>query len=344
MRIPRFAVMIGFPVVLASCGEPFKPAFEPDDEPEVILEQVSAITGVVGELTEVPPTVRAKRQSDGSPVKGVVVAFGFTGQSQGGLISGSVDTTDALGLASAGSWRLGTRAGAQQLQASIYPTRTSVIVTATARATAPERFYNVSLLKQFVLNGREAAAPSLVAFDVYSNPVPGVDVTFSPAQDGGVVGRTLAKTNASGIASADTWKIPATVGSYSVTATVAARAFAFTAQRVDSSSLVWHSLDSIVGPSSAFLPGSWGIRTARLGLSPFDPCLCVNLDGIFVEITDYLTGSSTPSESGGEFTISGGKASLWAADSIKVTSTGVLLKRRDYYSPTFYSYVYNRKN
>ena len=338
MKIFRFAVVIGFSLMFTSCLE----KFEPEASPAISLEPVSAqITGVVGELTESPPTVRAVRQSDGTPVSRVEVAFGFTSATQGGSIAARVDTTDALGIATAGTWRLGTRAGIQSLQASAFQRGASIVLSATARAAAPERFFAWTSLTQFALTGRTILPPSVMVMDVYNNGVAGVDVTFSAAQDGGSVGVASAKTNPSGLAGSLTWTIPAQPGSYRATATVMARAFEFSAVRIDSTTLVWYGLDSIVQPGRMFLPSGWGIRSARLGLSSFDPCLCVNLQGYFFETTDYGT---TVAEYGGAFIIADGKASMTGADSVKVVGTSVLLKRLDYYSPAFYTWVYNRRN
>ena len=338
MKISRFAVVIGFSLIIISCLE----QFEPDAAPAITLEPVSTqITGVVGELTESPPTVRAVRQSDASPVSGVEVAFGFTSANQGGSIAARVDTTDALGIATAGTWRLGTRAGIQSLQASAFQRGAFVTMNATARPAAPERFFAYTVQKQFALIGRTILPPAVKVTDIYNNGIAGLDVTFSAAQGGGSVGTASTKTDAAGFAGSITWTIPAQPGSYRATATVMARAFEFTAVRVDSTTLVWYGLDSIVQPGRMMLPSAWNIRSSRLGLSSFDPCLCVNLEGYFFETTDYGTSIT---EYGGAFIISGGKASMTGADSVKVAGTSVLLKRLDYYSPVFYTWVYNRRN
>lgn len=338
MKFSRFAVAMGFSVMFSSCVE----QFEPEPAPSIVLEPLSAqLSGVVGELTESPPTVRAIRKSDGRPVSGVQIAFGFTNAVQGGSIAARMDTTDALGLATAGTWRLGARSGIQRLQATAFQLGASFTLSATARAAAPEKFFSWTPLNQFALTGRTIVAPAVNVTDVYGNGIAGLDVTFSAAQDGGSVGAASAKTNANGIASAVTWAIPATPRTYRATATVLSRAFEFTAVRVDSTTLVWYGLDSIVQPGSLILPSGWNIRSARLGLSPFDPCLCVNLEGYFFETIDYGTALS---DYGGAFTIAGGKASMTAADSVKVVGTSVLLKRADYYSPSLYTWVYNRRN
>lgn len=338
MRVSRFAVAMGFSVMFSSCVE----QFEPEPAPDITLEPVSAqLTGVVGELTDSPPTVRAIKKSDGRPVSGVQVAFGFTSAAQGGSLAARMDTTDALGLATAGTWRLGTRSGIQRLQASAFQLGAFFTFSATARAAAPEKFFTWTPLKQVALTGRTIVAPAVTVTDVFGNGVAGLDVTFSAAQDGGSVGAASAKTDANGLGSAGTWAIPATPRTYRATATVLSRAFEFTAVRVDSTTLVWYGLDSIVQPGSLILPSGWNIRSARLGLSPFDPCLCVNLEGYFFETIDY---GNALSDYGGAFTIAEGKASMTAADSVKVVGTSVLLKRADYYSPRFYTWVYNRRN
>lgn len=86
------------------------------------------ISGVVAQQVSAAPTLKVT-DDRGRPVPGVVVSFA----SSAGTLGATQDTTDAAGLATAGSWRLGPVAGAQTV------TATSVDVagaTATFTVTA----------------------------------------------------------------------------------------------------------------------------------------------------------------------------------------------------------------
>lgn len=338
MRMSRLAISACIMLVLISCDEPTEP--DPVDN-RVILEPVNAeLTGVVGGLTESPPEVRAKRASDGNPVGGVSVQFVPLG-SQSGAVSATFAITDASGIASAGAWQLGIRAGIQTLQVYVPQSAISTKLTARARAGAPTSFTFGTLQTQYQLGARQPVAPSVVVRDVYGNGIEGMDATFSPGHSGGAVAVFATKTNANGAASAGTWTLPPTPGAYSVTAIIDARIFEFKAQKVDSSALAWYSLDSMAQAGVTRLPAAWNLKSIRLGVSRFDPCLCVNLAGAIFEIADYLNGQHH--EYFGFFIILAGRAFAWSFDEVKVTATGVIVLRNDYYTNPI-TYFYTRKN
>jgi alpha-tubulin suppressor-like RCC1 family protein len=83
----------------------------------------------VGMPVSVPPTVRITDAS-GNPVAGITVTFAVTGG--GGSITGPTAVTDASGLATVGSWVLGSTAGLNTLTATA-PGLAPLAVTATAR-------------------------------------------------------------------------------------------------------------------------------------------------------------------------------------------------------------------
>lgn len=80
---------------------------------------------------------------------------------------------------------------------------------------------NSAVTQTAVVNTAVAAAPSVLVTDANAVPVPGVTVNFTVvAGNGTVVGGTKV-TNASGVATVTSWTLPQTVGSNTLTATVA---------------------------------------------------------------------------------------------------------------------------
>src|SRR5207237_4861537 len=83
----------------------------------------------------IPPSVIVKDAS-GNPVPGVGVTFAVAPGS--GSITGATQTTDAGGIATVGSWTLGTTAGANSLTATSAGLAGSpVTFTATGTAGTP---------------------------------------------------------------------------------------------------------------------------------------------------------------------------------------------------------------
>src|SRR5512138_1884720 len=68
-------------------------------------------SATVATVVPVQPAVRVLE--DGAPVAGIRVLFSVTGG--GGTIAGPVAITNTNGVASAGSWKLGTRTGTNTL-------------------------------------------------------------------------------------------------------------------------------------------------------------------------------------------------------------------------------------
>jgi uncharacterized protein YjdB len=89
-------------------------------------------TGLVGATLPTPPSVQLL-DAAGRGVSGVAVTFTVTGG--GGRLSATSATTNANGVATAGSWTLGTLAGTNTAQASARaPSGTQLVATFTATA------------------------------------------------------------------------------------------------------------------------------------------------------------------------------------------------------------------
>ncbi|HEX2188613.1 MAG TPA: Ig-like domain-containing protein, partial [Longimicrobiaceae bacterium] len=170
------------------------------------------LSATVGTATGTAPSVTVTDQY-GNPVAGVSVTFAASGD---GSVTASPATTNASGVATVGSWTLGTTAGANTLTATAGALTTTFSATGTAGAAA-----NIA---KTAGDGLSAAvgtsigtAPSVTVTDQYGNPVAGVSVTFAASGDGSVTG-SPATTNASGVATVGSWTLGTTAGANTLTA------------------------------------------------------------------------------------------------------------------------------
>jgi hypothetical protein len=173
-------------------------------------------TAVVGATVADAPAVRVLDQR-GDPMPGVGVSFTAIG---GGTVSSPTATTDAGGVASAGSWTLGPTAGSQSVSASV-GSLTPVMFGATAQALVATTVFAGSATTQTALAGAAVAeAPVVRVNDQTGQPMAGVPVTFAVTAGGGQIASATATTNAVGLATSGAWILGA-AGQNSVTATVA---------------------------------------------------------------------------------------------------------------------------
>lgn len=157
---PGALVPLAF-ALLAACGgdkgsDPIVPS---------VLEKTAGDqgTGTVGQ----PTTAPALRVTDerGRPVSGIVVNFA----ANGGSIGAAVDTTDAQGVATAGSWTLGTVAGTQTVTASSPSVAgATATFTVTANPGAPTRLAFVSQVAN-ANDGTPFTPPAVDILDAFGN-------------------------------------------------------------------------------------------------------------------------------------------------------------------------------
>jgi hypothetical protein len=175
---------------------------------------------VVGEAAPVAPSVRITNQNQ-TPVPNVAVTFAVA--SGGGQVSSGSTTTNASGIATAGSWTMGTTPGPNTLTATATGINGSpVTFTATAIAGAPKTITKQAGDNQ-TASPTEAVAvkPAVKVVDQFGNPVAGVTVTFAVASGGGSVTAGTATTGADGVATVGDWILGANEGANTLTATVA---------------------------------------------------------------------------------------------------------------------------
>ena len=168
-----------------------------------------------GEMVSPLPSVTVI-DAVGNAVAGATVTFAIT--SGGGSATGLVQTTNAQGVATVGSWTLGTTAGENRMTATVAGLPAA---TFTATVVAPA-FVNLR-----TGNNQNAppaqivsVAPSVTVLDNLSAPAQGVTVTFTVASGNGKVTGATVQTNAQGVAAVGSWEL-GDLGDNTLVATVA---------------------------------------------------------------------------------------------------------------------------
>ncbi|MFZ4628895.1 MAG: hypothetical protein ACOYNR_11255, partial [Blastocatellia bacterium] len=175
-------------------------------------------TGTAGTAVAIPPSVLV-RDAFNNPVAGVSVTFAVA--SGGGSLTAATQTSNASGIATVGSWTLGTVAGPNTLTAtSPGLTGFSLTFTATGTAgTATQLAINAGNNQVGTAGTAVPIAPSVLVRDALGNPVAGISVTFAVVSGGGSVTGATQTTNASGIATVGSWTLGTGLGTNTLTAT-----------------------------------------------------------------------------------------------------------------------------
>ena len=175
-------------------------------------------SATVGTSVSTAPSVIV-RDASNNPVSGVSVTFAVaTGGGSGTILT---TTTNASGIATVGSWTLGTTAGSNTMTATSGSlTGSPITFTATGTAGAASSIaINAGDGQSATVGTSVSTAPSVIVRDASNNPVSGVSVTFAVATGGGSGTSLTTTTNASGIATVGSWTLGATAGSNTMTAT-----------------------------------------------------------------------------------------------------------------------------
>ncbi|MCX5761832.1 MAG: Ig-like domain-containing protein [Gemmatimonadetes bacterium] len=175
-------------------------------------------SATAGSAVSTTPVAKVADQY-GNAVPDVTVTFAVTGGS--GSIGSLTATTDANGLASVGSWTLGTAAGTNTITATVDGLSGSpVTFTATGTAGAATQIaINAGDGQSVIAGAAVSTAPSVIVKDANGNPKSGASVTFAVASGGGSITGVTATTNASGIATVGSWTLGVTAGANTLTAT-----------------------------------------------------------------------------------------------------------------------------
>ena len=203
-------------VVQVACGGD-GPSGPPPVATTITANSATTLTGTAGAAVATPPAVIVRDQN-GDPMGGVAVGFSVT--SGAGSLTGAAAVTNSSGVATVGSWILGTTVGSNTLVASS-GSLTPVTFTATGTAGAPAAVTKTAGDAQTATAGSGVAtAPSVTVRDANGNPVAGTSVTFSVASGGGSVTGGSQVTNATGVATAGGWILGTATGANSLSATV----------------------------------------------------------------------------------------------------------------------------
>ncbi|MEO8194050.1 MAG: SGNH/GDSL hydrolase family protein [Gemmatimonadales bacterium] len=171
-----------------------------------------------GTAVPTPPSVKVTDAGD-NPIATVAVTFAIA--SGGGSITGGSATTNESGIATLGSWTLGTVAGPNTLTVTS-PAIAGVSLTFQAAAGAGP----AAKVEAFAGNNQTGTAGgnipgpvSVKVTDANGNFVAGFAVTFAPGSGSGTVSGASVVSDAAGIATVGGWKLGPTAGPQTLTAT-----------------------------------------------------------------------------------------------------------------------------
>ncbi|MHB1328882.1 MAG: hypothetical protein ACYC2K_11840 [Gemmatimonadales bacterium] len=185
----------------------------------MLVAQGAAQTVTVGTAVAQPPAVRVNDQF-GNPVAGVTVTFAVTGG--GGQVTGAAATTTAAGIATVGSWTLGTIAGPNGLSATAAGVPTPLSFSATGVAGPPTQVIVVTGSGQSARVGNTLPVrPTVRVRDQYQNPVANVPVSFAVTVGGGSVAAAAQVTGVDGLAQSGQWTLGLFSAAHQLAATVA---------------------------------------------------------------------------------------------------------------------------
>ena len=167
-------------------------------------------TATVNTAVATAPSVLVTDQF-GNPVSGIGVTFTPTAGS-GSVVGGSQTTVN--GIATVGSWTLGTTAGTDTLTVSAAGVGSVVKFIATGTAGLPTQILiNAGNNQSRTVNTAVLTPPSVVIRDGFNNPVGGVSVTFTPIAGGGsVTGGTQSSNAVTGVATVTSWTLGTVAG------------------------------------------------------------------------------------------------------------------------------------
>ena len=215
-----------------------------------------AQSATVGTAVTVRPAVRVTDQF-GNAVSAASVTFAVS--AGGGTVSSATVATDATGVATVGSWTLGTVAGAHALSATVAGvTGSPLSFTATATAGAASV---VTKLAGDAINSAVGAAvtvrPAIKVADAFGNAVAGVAVTFAVAGGTGVVTGAQQTTGADGSATVGSWTLGQLAGTNVLQATATGGAL--------SGNPASFTATGIAGPATALVKQAGDLQTVVAG-------------------------------------------------------------------------------
>jgi hypothetical protein len=196
----------------------------------LIANSATSQSAQVNTIVATPPSVKVINGTD--PVSGVSVTFAITNgggtiTSGGSPVTSVTVMTGGNGVATLGSWTLGTTAGTNvnTLTATSGSLIGSpLIFTATGTPGAAAAIAATSVTTQSAPAGTAVTAPpTVIVKDVFNNPVSGTGVIFYVSSGSGTVasGSSTVTSDANGIATGGSWTLGSTAGTNQLLATSA---------------------------------------------------------------------------------------------------------------------------
>ena len=179
-------------------------------------------SATAGTAVTVPPAVLVRDRFN-NPVAGTTVLFSV--DAGGGSVTAAGATTNASGIATVGSWTLGSTIGTNRLLALVVANGiTGNPVTFTATGTAGSAASLVAQTATAIagsVNTLVTPLPSVRVLDAGGNGVAGVPVNFVASSGSLVNGAATitVTTGSSGVATLASWQLGTTAGSYTLVAT-----------------------------------------------------------------------------------------------------------------------------
>lgn len=193
---------------------------QPPPTPTITVNGGNNQQAAVGTAVATPPSVKVST-SNGAGVPNISVTFAVG--SGGGSATATTQTTNSAGVATVGSWTMGTALGANTLTATASGTAGGPITFTATAIAGPAKTIALDAGNAQTANVGAAVAtpPSVKVTDAGGNPVAGTSVTFAVASGGGSITGATQTTNASGIAAVGSWTLGPAAGANSLTATSA---------------------------------------------------------------------------------------------------------------------------
>lgn len=211
---PQLGVVIGSissfsTYAILSAGSPRTLAIQAGD----------AQSAIVGQDVANPPAVLVRNER-GEVLPEVEVIFAVA--AGGGKVTGATATTNDEGVATVGGWTLGTKAGTNQLTATVAGLSDSpVTFTAIGTADAPTGLALHAGRGQSAAAGRTVTvAPAVKVTDAHGNPVEGATIIFTISSGGGSITGANALTDTAGIAAVGSWTLGTQPGTNTLSATL----------------------------------------------------------------------------------------------------------------------------
>jgi adhesin/invasin len=171
-----------------------------------------------GATVPVAPSVKVTDALD-NPIANVPITFAVA--TGGGSVTGGSTTTNSSGIATVGSWTLGTAAGPNSLTVtSSAISGVSVTFQASGGVGPPTNLVPFAGNNQTgTAGGLIPTAPSVRVTDANGNVIPGFAVTFAPGSGSGTVTGGSTVTDATGLARPTSWRLGTTPGTQTLVAT-----------------------------------------------------------------------------------------------------------------------------